>query len=191
MKKLWSEFEISNQLDEGSVASPDPRGILHGRGSAPDLSGQDGFQSERESPDLAVGAGRARPFAERVQALDQALTGSTPGGTPPHLHGAIMLAVRREGHRAASGRAWALGWRWLAPAAAGVVLVAGIWFGGSERPKASVAELVLVRNTLDASVQIARAVPASALSPLQDELNRVNRDVDNTARALFATLPGL
>jgi hypothetical protein len=37
--------------------------------------------------------------------------------------------------------------------------------------------------------QVARAVPTAVVSPLADELEKVNRDLNSTAQFLLASLP--
>ena len=49
--------------------------------------------------------------------------------------------------------------------------------------------LAAAQSALEMGGQMARAMPAAMVSPLTDELNRVNRDLTNTANFLLASLP--
>jgi hypothetical protein len=89
-------------------------------------------------------------------------------------------------------------WRW-APAAAAVAaaLVLTLVLGGgwltrrqpAPPPPTAAQALSAPAAALDWSAEMSRTVPAAVVAPLSDELERVNRDLENTADFLLASLP--
>ncbi len=164
MKKWWSQFQISNRLDDGAAGA-----------GLPDLKG-----------DPAL-----RQFAERASSLGRALNHTEAETPPPFLHGAIMSALKERSREGVEpGSTWE--WSWVAPAAVAVLVSASvITFQSSRRSETPASTPALVQATLRTGADAARVMPTAALSPLQEELNHVNQDLDRTAQALAASFPGL
>jgi hypothetical protein len=83
--------------------------------------------------------------------------------------------------------------RWLpAPAfALLVLLLLGIWWSTHETstPSAQPNLLASAASALDAAPQVTRDLPAQALSPLNEEWNHLDRDLNNTADFLLTSIP--
>ncbi len=129
---------------------------------------------------------------KELAALDRALNRDVPSTeAPPGLHGSIMRAVRvaQRSEAAPGGRAAAL---WLAaPVGAALVLMAG-WLalrGPAPPPARGTHSLAAATTALEMSGQLAQTVPSAVVAPLSDELERLNRDLDNTAQFILASLP--
>jgi hypothetical protein len=82
--------------------------------------------------------------------------------------------------------------RWVAaPLVAAVVLVV-IWQGlrgPIAPPSKGTQSLAAATTALEMGGQLAQAAPSAVVAPLSDELARLNRDLDNTARFILASLP--
>ena len=79
----------------------------------------------------------------------------------------------------------------LLPALAVVVLLAIWWVArGPVRPAVQDTQSLAAATTaLDLGGEMARAVPSAVVSPLSNELERLNRDLNNTAQFVLASLP--
>ncbi len=121
----------------------------------------------------------------RVAALEGELRRPVSCGEVPFLHAQIMSAVRQAGSRPARRRP---AWRWIAGLAtvAGCVLCLAYL---RMMPPPSPHPLTYPRTTLELSATVASAIPA-ALSPLHQELDRLNTDLDATAEMLMSPFPG-
>ncbi len=122
--------------------------------------------------------------------LDRALKETAPKlQAPPSLHRSIMRAVR-----AAERPSVSPGWsflKWL-PAPALVALALLAWHaqrGPASRSAPSPQSLAAAATALAIGGQMAQAMPAAVVAPLADELARLNRDLNNTAQFLLASLP--
>ena len=134
-----------------------------------------------------------RDFDREMAALDRALrrTAPRPHG-PPSLHSSIMRAVRQAARPAVkTWRAWAF-LRWVpAPVvgALGLMIVLSAARGPARPTVQATQSLAVATTALKAGGEMARAVPSAVVSPLTDELTKLNRDLDNTAQFLLASLP--
>jgi hypothetical protein len=137
-----------------------------------------------------------RSFAEHASALGHALKSETsPPEAPAFLHASIMRAVRHA--RSTTVRETpSAGLRWV-PAFG---LVCLILLGGllatqfSSPPAVKVSpvdspSLAAVDSALEFGGTLIREAPDVALSPLSDELQRLNRNLADTGQFLLASLP--
>ena len=127
-----------------------------------------------------------------MTALDRALKQTAPKlQAPPSLHRSIMLAVQAAERPVDAPRSWSF-LKWL-PAPALVVLALLVaWYAqrGPVRPPAPDPQSLAAATTaLEMGGQMAQAMPSAVVAPLADELERLNRDLDNTAQFLLASLP--
>jgi hypothetical protein len=112
--------------------------------------------------------------------------GSFRPAAPSALHGAIMQEVRREARRAESrpvGRIWG----WLAVPATAVLVM--IVLGQLRPAEPAASPLVPAAAALKFGNSIVQSAPHTALSPLTEEWERLNRDLGRTADFLLASLP--
>jgi hypothetical protein len=134
-----------------------------------------------------------RGCAQEITALDRALKQSVPKpNAPPTLHSSIMRAVRAAERPAVeSGRELAF-LRRVPWSVVAVMVVIAVWYvsHGPERlPARDAQSLAAATTALEMGGRVARAAPAAVVTPLADELARVNRDLDSTAQFLLASLP--
>jgi hypothetical protein len=102
-----------------------------------------------------------------------------------------MQAVRAASRPAAAQREPAVP-RWLTvPAFAVVVLLVAWWALHSpvRQPTQPTQSLAAATTALQMGDQMVRAMPSAVVAPLSDELERLTRDLDNTAQFLLASLP--
>ena len=164
MRMLFAKYRISTSLD---TAEPLPLSVQQKLAANDELRG----------------------FAQGLSALDHALRNSLPQPeTPPAVHASIMRALRMDARPVPSARKPSI-LHWLpAPAFAALVCALWAWHAASVRtPSRSAFESA--STALAASGEMARAVPGTALAPLNEEWQRLNQDLDNTARFLLAALP--
>ena len=67
-----------------------------------------------------------------------------------------------------------------------------IWhaaLGPVRLPAQHTEQLSAATTVLQVGGEMARAVPSAVVNPLADELKNINRDLDNTAQFLLASLP--
>ena len=121
--------------------------------------------------------------------VEQFLRRSVPQtGMPPGLHGSIMRAVQTSGPPLPAERKASLG-SWV-PVLAVVALIGTVWaWHLGLRPAPTPSAFERAGTALATSREMARAVPATALAPLNEEWRRLNQDLDNTAQFLLASLP--
>jgi hypothetical protein len=123
-------------------------------------------------------------------AFDQVLRGSVPApAAPPALHASIMRAVQTAGpplppmHKPSVAR-------WLAAPAVALLLGAvWAWHSASVAPRQVALDSAGI--ALAKGADMARSAPDAALAPLNDEWQRVNLDLHNTAQFVLAALPNL
>ncbi len=135
-------------------------------------------------------------FAANATAVDQALkkTQSVPKA-PDSLHASIMRAVRSTESVEDFGRQ--ISWPRLIPAAAltavMILSVLGVLRYSHPpvkiSPPAEESSLAIASSALETGNCLVRTVPEAALSPLSDEILRLNRDLTNAQNYLLATLP--
>jgi hypothetical protein len=128
-----------------------------------------------------------RTFARRISELDSALRKSSAAEAPDTVHRSIMRAVRtvERAERPAQARAGSV--RWLPASALALCVVCALWWF-SHWPAAN-RSLPSPGPALEVAEQMAQSLPAQVMDPLQEELRRVNHDVDDTTRFLLASVP--
>ena len=171
MKTWLKKFRISNALNDRRPLPPAlTRGIT---------------QSEE-----------LRRFEESSHTLEQALKNQLPSNAAnPPLHAAIMRAVRTAGQTPAAENQFA--WpRWMPVAATALLVLGGavLTFEFSRQPSPALPPVELptlasASSALDSVGSLVRAAPAAAMSPWLDEMQRLDRDLVNTKRLLFASVP--
>ena len=129
---------------------------------------------------------------QELTALDRALRETAPTlKTPPSLHSSIMRAVRAAERPAEGPRGWSFP-KWLpAPALVALALLV-TWYvrlGPVRPPAPNPQSLAAATTALEMGGQMAQAMPSAVVAPLADELERLNRDLANTAQFLLASLP--
>jgi hypothetical protein len=127
-------------------------------------------------------------FAQRAVAVDSALKGERPWPElPPFLHQRIMHAV--EGSRTGSLRTASPGTvvAWVVAPALAVAVLIGAWWRVQGWAKAKALEPAATALALGSKMP--QTAAAKALAPLSDELQRVNRDLEQTKNFLLASLP--
>jgi hypothetical protein len=131
-------------------------------------------------------------FEEEMTALDRALKQTRPKPQAPSgLHRSIMQAVRVAENPAAAPRGLAV-LRWVAAPVVTLLALAVGWHALHDpvRPPAQDTQSLAAATTvLEMSGQLAQTVPSAVVAPLSDELERLNRDLNNTAQFLLASLP--
>ena len=134
-----------------------------------------------------------RGFAREMTALHCALKQNVPrADAPPSLHSSIMSAVRAAERPAVGSKREPAWLRWVPWSVATVLAVIAVWYvalGPARVVGKEVQSLAVARTALEMGGQVTRAVPAAVVTPLADELARVNRDLDSTAQFLLASLP--
>lgn len=134
-----------------------------------------------------------RDFDGEMATLDGALKRTAPNPhAPPVLHGSIMRAVRAIERPEAKAQRQRAFLRWVpAPVVVvlGLMMVLNAARGPVRPPIQATHPLTDATTALRVSGEMARAVPSAVVSPLTDELQRLNQDLDNTAQFLLASLP--
>ncbi len=131
-------------------------------------------QASVDSPEL-------EEFARAMGKLDERLKAEKPGAeSPPFLHNAIMARVRASEQQSYSNGAL---WRWWAAPAGAALLIAcflGLVYFARQ-----------AAHTLPAPKpqQEVAAVPGKVLSPLSTEMDKLQLDLERTARFLVASVP--
>jgi hypothetical protein len=132
-------------------------------------------------------------FEQEMAALDRALKQSAPKPhAPPSLHNSIMRAVRAAERPGARARGELSFLRWLPVpviAALAFMMVSHAARGPVRLPAQHTEQLSVPITALQVGGEMARAVPSAVVNPLADELKNLNRDLDNTAQFLLASLP--
>ncbi len=154
------------------------------------------LDAEPTPPELSrtgtAGADELRRFEEELAALDSALRTTVPKAEAPALlHDSIMRAVQ-EAERPGGAQREPAVLRWLLAPAVAVAALLVVWLVargpvGPSAPKPQ--SLSTAANALELGGQVVQAVPSAVVSPLSDELQRLNRDLNSTAQFLLASLP--
>jgi len=82
--------------------------------------------------------------------------------------------------------------RWVAAPVVAALALAAVWQmprGPARPPAQGTRSLAAAATALEMSSQLAQTVPSAVVAPLSDELERLNRDLDNTAEFILASLP--
>ena len=153
----------------------------------------DGGQKLPESlRERTCSSAERRGFEQEMAALDHALKATAPKPrAPASLHRSIMRAVESSA-RPAAAEPWPVFLRWLVAPAVAVVALLVVWqavrnpVGPPVRDTQCLADAA---SALQMGSQVARAAPSAVVAPLSDELNRLNRDLDQAAEFLLASLP--
>ena len=129
-----------------------------------------------------------RAFQEDAEEVVGALKNAKPTvNPPPWLHDSIMRALREPAGRATAPvhlrvLRWAIG-----PVVLALALLAGRW--GMQRPASRPEALAAATAAFELGNDVSRTVPGAVMDPLSDELDRVQRDLDNTAQLLLTAMP--
>ena len=102
-----------------------------------------------------------------------------------------MQAVR-EAERPEAAPAGLAFLRWVAAPVVAALALAAVWLalrGPVAPPAQGTQSLAAATTALEMSGQLAQTVPSAVVAPLSDELARLNRDLDNTAQFILASLP--
>jgi len=178
MKSWLAKFKISAALDSGQPLPPSTRNRI------------------ARSPELLK-------FERDAAALARLLRQAPPRpAVPDSFHTVIMQSVRAAALSAAPEAAPVFGWakpasfvrRLSAPAFALVLLALIGWLVWSRQSVLSPSSpesrvLAGAPSALELSGAVTRTVPEAVFSPLAEEWNRLNRDLDRTAEFLLASLP--
>jgi hypothetical protein len=108
---------------------------------------------------------------------------------PADLHDSIMTGIRNRGAKIDSRQdsASARWLRWMpAPALAASVIVGLVYYRSNTPPEPTPTSMALA--TLELGETMAQSLPV-AMKPLSEELDRVQQDLDQTAKFLAASLP--
>jgi hypothetical protein len=165
MKTLLNKFRIRSALDENRPLSP-------------------GLQREVDrSPEL-------RCWIQSNRGLDHLLRKSVPMPPPPEtLQADILQALHRESQLPTRPHLPRLAWLPI-PAAALVLLIAWALLDPTGDPAVSdTSPLDSTGAAIELSGRLAHSAPDVLLAPMADELERLNRDLDSTAKFLLANLP--
>jgi hypothetical protein len=133
-----------------------------------------------------------RGIEQEMTALHRALTQSVPIiETPAFLHDSIMQAIQAADRQAPAQRSPVL-LRWAPVPALALVMLLAVWWAlrSPLQPAHRDAQpLAAATAALEVSGEMARTVPSAVVAPLSEELERLNLDLNNTARFLLASLP--
>jgi hypothetical protein len=125
-------------------------------------------------------------FARRTESLGRALR--KPPLAEASMHDSIMRAVRAAARQEQPRRApWAA---WVAaPASIAAVAVVCVWMGYHRSAPAGGRSLDGAVMVLEMSEKMPNAMPSLVMSPLSEELARVDHDLQNTTQVLLASFP--
>ena len=135
-------------------------------------------------------------IVESSEKLHRALRSARPkADAPPSLHESIIRAIETS-RPVEESRPAIL--RWLpapAMALAGLLILGLVWF--FLRPASPSAKVVIpspqtlteATLVLERGENMAVTMPDALLTPLSEELQRLNRDLDRTGQLLLASLP--
>jgi len=171
MRSWLKKFEISNALNDRKPFSP--------------------------AVDQAIArSAEVRRFAENSTSLDRALRSQLPKPeASASLHASIMGAVRaaRRAPAAESQPGWP---RWIPVSGLALLVVLGVSLAirfspnaGSQAGPADSHTFAAAGSALELGGSLMREAPAAAISPLSDEMARLDRDLASTEQFLLATLP--
>jgi len=128
-----------------------------------------------------------REFAESLAAIDSALKTTPPRPElPAFLHEGIMGAVEASRARPAPAVPSFRLVPWLAAPALALLVFAGAWW---VRDRVRSTALQPATAALNLGSKMPETIATSAIAPLSDELDRLNRDLDQTKEFLLASLP--
>jgi len=119
---------------------------------------------------------------------------------PTSLHGSIMDAVRVGGASVArqdrlnetrpeAGSFAGRWWWWLTAPSTAVLLGLAVWSFRWGEPQENSAPLYAASAALEVGDQLTRQMPALAVAPLTDELERLRHDLESATQFLAASVP--
>ena len=163
MRKWLAEFRISTTLDAGEARQGKP---------PRDRSASDEVHRAEES----------------MRSLDRRLKAAQPKRpVPAALHAVVMRAVRAAAESQGRQRAgWSL--RWLPAPALALLVGLGLWWSLRQPPQES-PSFAAATTALAQSREIALKAPDAVLAPLTQEMNNLNRDLQNAVEFLAASVP--
>ncbi len=171
MKSWLMKFKISNALNDRSPLPPALGQIIN--------------QSEE-----------LRRFAKNSSRVDRALKSQLNEPEDcPQLHAAIMRAVRTAGHAQAAAKqpAWP---RWIPVSGFGLLIVLGIlaafqYFShfSDKIQHENLHSLAAAGSAIELGRSLVREVPAAAVSPLSDEMQKIDRNMTEAKQFLLASMP--
>jgi hypothetical protein len=168
MKKFFAKFRISSAMDSGAGV---PEKLRRGANRSSDVG----------------------DFLERAEMVDRALKREKlPESMPGGLHGSIMRAVAQS--RSSEAEPRILMPRWMPAMGVAVMLVFVLLWGlrlnqQSSQRAAGVETLAAATEALQISKDFAQTIPAKVVAPVSGELQKINQDVDATAKFLVASIP--
>jgi hypothetical protein len=137
------------------------------------------------------GSNQSADLEQDLEALDRALKETAPRPqAPPTLHRSIMQAVRATERPAPLPGLSFL--KWVPAPVLVVVALLVVWQaqrGPVRSPAPNPQSLAAATTALEIGGQMAQSMPGAVVAPLADELARLNRDLNNTAQFLLASLP--
>jgi hypothetical protein len=121
--------------------------------------------------------------------VDQSFKNQFPqSDPPPSLHASIMNAIKTDVHVVEQKHHFpAL--RRFALAACVIAIAFGIWFSLNRPAPRQPGSLAGVTDALDFRVEIYDSISEVQVSSLSQELERLNKDLDNATQTLLAALP--
>jgi hypothetical protein len=161
MKSWLAKFRISSALDEGE---PLPKSLRRALATDPEL--------ER--------------FTRRTESLGRALR--KPPLADASMHESIMRAVRAAAREQQRRRAPGLAWLAVSASVAALTVVC-FWMGFHRPAQSGVKSLDGAVMVLEMSEKMPNTMPSLVMSPLSDELARVDRDLQTTTQVLLASFP--
>ena len=128
--------------------------------------------------------------SEEVTALERSLRlKPNQPSVPADLHNSIMVGIRNLGTKLQRQEipGWVRWFRWVpAPVLAACVIAGLLYYRSNIPPEPTPTSIAL--TTLELGETMAQTLPA-AMEPLSQELERVQQDLDQTAKFLAASLP--
>lgn len=164
--KWLTKFRISNALDSEAKLS---RSVLEKIARSDDL----------------------RTFVAKTTMVDRELRGNTPQpNQPPELHASIMQALHYADRQTRPDPKLPI-LPWISASAAAAFLLLALWWLAptAHSPQGPETVLAPAGLALETSQTMAQSIPSMVIAPLSQEWQRLNRDLDNTAQFVLASLP--
>lgn len=133
-----------------------------------------------------------RQFEEKTNVLEQALRTSRPEETAsPFFAASIMRAVKESGKPAGRASVWHGTLR--VSGALGTALIAlafAIWLTGTRPDRPETPDVMAsAGSALQLEDTVTHTLPLATVTPLNEEISRLNLDLTNTAHYLLANVP--
>ena len=133
-----------------------------------------------------------REFEENTDNLEHALRTTRPEeNTSPFFTGSIMRAVKESGRPAEKGHSWIAVLRMCGAFGTALIALAfAMWLTGTRPTRPATPDvLASTSSALQLGDTVTHTLPLATVTPLNDELSRLNLDLTNTARFLLANVP--